>query len=54
MNFYSEKKYCGRCKRYVRYLMSVESSYCVHCDGKVQLFSKSDLKKFHKAPAYAV
>jgi len=53
MDFYGERKYCPRCRRYVRFLMSTNHSYCVHCDQKVQIFSKEDLKKFHKSPLYA-
>lgn len=45
-NYYSEKKFCPRCDQYVRYLMSTDSSYCVDCGGKVQLFSKEDRKVF--------
>lgn len=50
MEFDHEKKYCDRCKRYVRFLTSLNQSYCVHCDGKVTVFSKKDMKAFHQSP----
>lgn len=45
-DFYAETKWCPRCKDYVRYLMSVDYSYCVHCGGKVRLFSDEDTQRF--------
>ena len=45
-DFYSEKKYCESCKSYVRYMMSVNHSYCVECGGQVRLFSKDDSRHF--------
>ncbi len=50
MDFYDDRKYCDRCKRYVRYLTSMNQSYCINCDGKVTVFSKKDMKAFHKTP----
>jgi hypothetical protein len=47
---YSETKYCPRCRRYVRYLMALHESYCVHCDTKVRLFSDEDMNKFKRTP----
>ena len=44
MDFDHERKYCDQCKRYVRFLTSLNESYCVHCDGKVTVFSKKDMK----------
>jgi anaerobic ribonucleoside-triphosphate reductase len=38
--FYDEQKWCEQCKTYVRFLMSVNFSYCVHCGGRVRLFSR--------------
>jgi hypothetical protein len=46
VDFYSERKWCNQCKTYVRYLMSVEHSYCVHCGTRVQLFSSDDARRF--------
>ncbi len=45
-NFYSETKYCPRCDRYVRFLQSVQTCYCVECGSKVNLFSTRDRKAF--------
>ena len=50
MDFYDDRKYCDRCKRYVRYLTSMNQSYCINCDGKVTVFSEKDMKAFHKTP----
>lgn len=44
--FYTEQKWCEACKGYVRFLMSVNHSYCVDCGGKVTLFSKDDGSRF--------
>ncbi|MEZ5989779.1 MAG: hypothetical protein R3F30_11780 [Planctomycetota bacterium] len=46
IDFYNEKKFCEKCGDYVRFLMSVDHSFCVHCGTKVRLFSKEDLKSF--------
>lgn len=46
-DFYQEKKWCGTCGSYVRYLMSVNHSYCVSCGTQVQLFSKEDAQRFN-------
>jgi hypothetical protein len=48
LDFYSEKKYCRRCDRYVRYLVSLTRSFCVSCGEPVNLFSKEDWKKFRR------
>jgi len=48
MDFYSEKKWCDKCGRYVNYLMSVQHSYCIECGEIVTLFSKEDAEKFHQ------
>jgi DNA-directed RNA polymerase subunit RPC12/RpoP len=48
IDYYSEKKWCGQCGRYVRYLMSVQHSFCAECGSKVGLFSKEDWKKFNE------
>ena len=44
--FESEKKFCPTCDTYVRYLMSVDHSYCIECGGRVRLFSKQDSEQF--------
>lgn len=44
--FYDEQKWCEQCKGYVRFLMSVNFSYCVHCGGRVRLFSRNDGQQF--------
>ena len=48
IDFYSEKKFCGRCGRYVRYLVSLTRSYCAVCGEPVNLFSKEDWRKFRR------
>ena len=45
-DFYQEKKWCPRCNDYVRYMMSVNQSFCVQCGAPVKLFNKDDLAKF--------
>ncbi len=39
-SFYRETKWCGSCSAQVRYIASVDHSYCVDCGGKVRLFAK--------------
>ena len=46
-DFYSDRKFCPRCRDYVSYLQSVEHSYCVHCGEQVRLFSDQDWSSFH-------
>ncbi|MCU0867838.1 MAG: hypothetical protein MUC36_28975, partial [Planctomycetes bacterium] len=38
-SFYRETKWCGACSAQVRYIASVDHSYCVDCGGKVRLFA---------------
>ena len=45
-DFYQEKKWCTTCNDYVRYLMSVNQSFCIHCSTPVKLFNKEDLARF--------
>ena len=45
-DFYDERKWCDNCKDYVRYLMSVDHSFCVQCGHKVRLFSHDDARRF--------
>lgn len=44
--FYTEAKWCESCKSYVRFLMSVNHSYCVTCGGRVRLFNRDDSSRF--------
>ena len=48
-DFYQDKKYCPRCSEYVRYLQSLDSSFCVECGAKVRLFSAADKREFLKS-----
>ncbi len=48
-DFYSEKKWCPKCRKYVPYLVSLEKCYCARCGHPVTLFSEEDKKKFKKA-----
>ncbi len=45
-DFFQDKKYCPRCADYVRYLQSVDASFCVACGAKVRLFSAADKRAF--------
>jgi len=45
-DYYQEKKWCDTCNAYVRYLMSVNHSYCVACGTQVRLFSAGDCEQF--------
>ena len=48
LDFYSEKKFCRHCDRYVRYLVSLTHSYCVACGEPVNLFSREDWRRFRR------
>lgn len=48
-DFYSTTKYCPCCAKNVRYLASIELSYCVECGGEVRLFSASEWASFNAA-----
>lgn len=48
-DFYSDRKYCDHCNKYVSYLMSVDCSFCVECGEKVHLFSKTDWTEFNNS-----
>ena len=50
-DYYSDVKYCPNCDAYVRYLMSIEHSFCAECGEKVRLFSKTDWEEFHASLA---
>ena len=45
-SFYSNRKWCPACDRYMAYLMSVKASYCVECGGEVRLLSAADWQSF--------
>jgi len=44
--FYNEQKWCDHCNTYVRFMMSVNHSYCIECGGRVRLFNRNDSKNF--------
>jgi uncharacterized paraquat-inducible protein A len=48
MDFYAEVMWCRKCREYVNYLQSTESSYCVRCGSKVQFFRDEDLRRIRK------
>jgi len=48
MDFYAEVMWCKKCREYVNYLQSTESSYCVRCGAKVQFFREEDLRRIRK------
>lgn len=45
-DFDRETKWCETCQTQVRFLMSVNASFCVCCGGKVRLFSKTESVHF--------
>ena len=45
-DFDRETKWCDTCSTQVRFLMSVNASYCTCCGGKVRLFSKQESARF--------
>ncbi len=51
LDFYNDLKFCDHCDKYVRYLMSMEHSYCVECSQKVRLFSEQDWEAFNDSMA---
>jgi hypothetical protein len=44
--YYRETKWCAQCQTYVRFLMSVNHSFCAQCGGRVRLFSSDDDRGF--------
>jgi hypothetical protein len=46
VDFNAERKWCEKCRTYVRYLMSVDHSYCIDCGSRVRLFSRDDATRF--------
>ena len=51
IDYYSERKYCTHCEKYVPYLMSVDKSFCAECGGEVRLFSECDWRQFNESMA---
>jgi hypothetical protein len=47
-DFYNDLKWCDCCDGYVRYLKSMEHSYCIDCGSKVRLFSENDWQAFNE------
>jgi hypothetical protein len=48
-DFYGTTKYCPCCAKNVRYLASIELSFCVECGGEVRLFSAEEWASFNAA-----
>ncbi len=44
--FYRETKWCEHCRTYVRFLMSVNHSFCIECGNRVRLFNRQDSAQF--------
>lgn len=45
-SFDSNRKWCPACDRYVAYLTSITTSFCVECGGEVRLLSTVDWESF--------
>lgn len=45
MPFHDEFKWCKRCRRRVRFLLSLTGSYCIHCGGEVFFFNDTDRQR---------
>ena len=45
-DYFKDQKYCPRCHDYVKYLQSLDASFCVECGAKVRLFSAEDKRAF--------
>jgi|TARA_B100001750_G_scaffold244801_1_gene262983 hypothetical protein len=45
-DFYHTKRYCPKCRDYVRFLQSLKAAYCVDCGARVRLFNPQDKKAF--------
>jgi hypothetical protein len=50
MDFYDDTKWCPKCRQYVQYMRSLHTSFCVRCDGKVVVFNRQDMQRFHDTP----
>ena len=46
--FYNEQKWCDHCQTHVKFLMSINHSYCIECGARVRLFSSSDKETFQE------
>lgn len=46
-DYYTDLKYCSKCRKYVSYLMGMEHSYCTACGNRVRLFSENDWVAFN-------
>ncbi len=44
--FYRETKWCDACKTYVRFLMSVNHSFCIDCGSRVRMFNREESSRF--------
>jgi len=51
IDYYSDRKYCTHCEKYVPYLMSVDHSFCAECGAEVRLFSERDWQAFNQSMA---
>ena len=49
LDYYSDRKYCSHCEKYVPYLMSVDHSFCAECGAEVRLFSERDWEAFNES-----
>jgi rRNA maturation endonuclease Nob1 len=47
--FYRETKWCDACSAQVRYLASVDHSFCVQCGGRVRLFATDERARIAEA-----
>ena len=50
-DFYTDERYCPRCKTQVQYLLALEASYCVHCGSTVRLWNAEDQARFLRSAA---
>jgi hypothetical protein len=48
IDFYIDRKYCSSCDRYVRYLRSHRHSFCIHCDRKVEVLSRTEMNQLRR------
>ena len=51
-DYYHDHRFCDACRKYVSYLQSLDTGYCVECGGAVKIFSPSDLIAFRKGIRY--
>lgn len=47
-DFERDRRWCPRCRAYVRYLLSTAKAWCVDCGEPVRLFSRSDRELFNR------